>query len=191
MTVYRVTLNQVMYSQSIINVLHFRHASSDPLEMQNLANEVETGWINFWRVRQVTNLVYSRIKVQMLQSQFAPFEKVISLAGGLGGSDEFKVFLCHIVRLRTATAGRQGRGRIYLAGPFPSAAQFGIIRPEHMNTYQNVINNVMGVFGPTGSSAFRLVVHPHAANGIPKDVISLSIAPLESVQRRRNIGVGS
>ena len=189
-TLYRVTLNQQMYGQQIQNVLHFSHPSSDPATMSLLADAVETNWIQNVRFEHSAAVKYTRIRVLMLESQFAAFEKTININGGQGNDDGLHSYVCWLIRLRTATLGKRGRGRVYISGVLHGLTLNGFVRAENITSWNNRFVNVMAAFGPGGSSPFRLGVCNSKPPFVFHDVTSIQLAPTLGAQRRRNIGVG-
>lgn len=189
--VFRVTTIATMYGQQIQNVLHFSGPSSDPLEMSNLANEVVTGWINKVRERQISQHHYSLVRVKLLESQFPTFEKVVDIGGARVGGDGFLTFVANIIRIRTAIAGKHGRGRVYIGGMENAVTNQGFLRQDHLDNWEGNLNGIRAAFLPGGTSTFRLGVTRKVApvaNFI--EATSISMAPVCAVQRRRNIGVG-
>lgn len=189
--IFRVTLTQLNQGQQIQNVLHFTGPSSDPLQLVALADEVESGWIANVRVSQWGSLKYIDIGVRLLESQFATFHKTINLlATGGVGSDQFIPFASYIYQLRGATIGRRSRGRAYIAGVHQDDTAQGLLNPAAVTTRRNRQETIMSIFGPNGTSTFRLVICPSKPpfNVVP--VTSMSIAPTLGTQRRRNIGRG-
>lgn len=189
-TIYRVTLDSTMYGQQLQNVLHFSHPSSDPATLQTLADEIAASWIGEIRFEHSASVKYTRIRVLMLESQFAAHEKTVNINGSWGGDDGIHTFTCFIIRLRTATIGRRGRGRQYISGVLKGWTVNGFVHPDNINSWNNRFQNIMAVFGPGGSSLARLGVCNHRAPFVFHEVTSLQIAPTLGVQRRRNIGVG-
>lgn len=189
--IFRVTLTQLMSGQQIQNVIHFTGPSSDPLQLSTLADDVQANWIPQVRASQSVILTYIDIAVKMLESQFPTFHKTVNLpATGGGGNNTNVAFLAAVWRLRGNIIGRHGRGRLYIAGMHQQFSTDGIINAASINVWRNFQNNIMGVYGPGGSSPFRLVICPSKPPFNTVDVISMDIAPTWGTQRRRNIGRG-
>lgn len=190
MTIYRVTLDMTMFGQQLQNVLHFQHFSSDPATMDLLAQTVETNWIGNIRMLHSGSVRYNRIRVRMLESQFATFEKTINVTGNYGAVDEIWSFVCFVLRLRTATIGRRGRGRIYISGVLAGFTDQGFVTADQISDWDERIAILMALYGPGGTSEFDLGVCNKSAPFAFKPVTSMQVAPTTGCQRRRNIGRG-
>jgi hypothetical protein len=190
MTLFRATIIQTMYGQQIQNVLHFEHFSSDPATSSLLADAISATWIPNVRLMQTAALIYTGIKVQMLESQFPPFVKTVNVAGQFGHDDQMTTYSAFVLRLRTAFAGKTGRGRLYIAGVLKGWTTNGLVTQDRINAWNLEIVDIMQAHGPGGTSDFKLGVCPSKAPFNFKPVTSMQIAPTLGVQRRRNIGIG-
>jgi len=189
-TIYRVTDSQVMYGSTVQNIIHFKHGSSDPLTMQTLATEFRDSWINRVRSVQSGAIKHTVVQVRMLESQFATFNLTVNLDGTNSNSNEYKLTVAHIIRLRSALIGRHGRGRVYIGGLAFNLTQNGFLTTNILETWNTQLGHIMDVFGPAGSSEFRMVLIPRTNPQGFTDVTSLQMAPTEGSQRRRNVNVG-
>jgi hypothetical protein len=188
--IFRVTTVATLYGQTINNVLHFRGPSDDPAQMSVLAEEFVTNFLGHIRNMQVQDVFYSAIRVRMLESQYATFTKTTTLQGVNSADTQTLSFAAFVWKLRGATIGRHSLGRIYVGG-IPSRVQtLGIIGSATIVAAQNRFVQIMGVYGPSGSSTFRLCIVPKNPPFTTTDVVSMDINPVVCVQRRRNIGVG-
>lgn len=188
--VYRVTLTQSLWGETLQNVLHFTHADANPLSMADLVTDLETTWIPHVKWIQQDQLRYVGARVQILESQFAAYSKALNISGSAGGSNDYKTYNAHILQLRTALAGRTGRGRQYIGGVALNLTDKGIIKSDIITSWGNHIATLVGQYCNTGVSEFRLVVNPHTNVDQSKEVTSITLNPIEGIQRRRNIGVG-
>lgn len=188
--IFRVTLVQRMYGQELQNVIHFTGPSSDPLELQALADDVVANWIGNVRTRQTSEVRYLQVKVRLLESQFPPFTKTVNIPGEFGPDTEVSTVLAFILRLRTAFIGRRGRGRVYIPGVLKGWTTNGLVDQDVIDEWNFQIANILGAYGPGGSTNYRLTLCPHSAPFTNRDVTSIQVAPSLGVQRRRNIGVG-
>jgi hypothetical protein len=66
----------------------------------------------------------------------------------------------------------------------------GLVDSDILVAWNNRIATLMGVYGPSGSSTYRLSIVPSKAPFTVRSVTSMQIAPTLGVQRRRNIGIG-
>lgn len=188
--IFRVTTIGAMYGQQIQNVFHLTGPSSDPAELSAIADHVVTNWLGPIRGGQSAALVYNGVKVRLLESQFPPFIKTINLAGGFGFDDEISTVQAFIMRLRSSEIGRRGRGRLYLAGVLKGWTKNGLVTDTIINSWNNRFITLMGVYGPSGSSNYRLQICPSKPPFQLRAVTSLQLAPTLGTQRRRNIGIG-
>lgn len=188
--IFRVTLTQLLFSQTCQNVLHFTGPSADPLQMSALADEVQSGWISQVRTTQAADVTYVDIGVRLLESQFPAFHKTINVEGVAGAQDHDIPFLASVWRLRGDVLGKKGRGRVYICGMDQGVSSKGLILSPTLIEWQNRCANILGVFGPSGTSSFRLVICPPRPPFSTVSVVNMSIAPIWGHQRRRNIGIG-
>lgn len=188
--VYRVTLTQSLWGETMQNVLHFTHASSDPNTMIDLVTDLKATWIPQVKWIQQDQLRYVNARVQLLESQFAAYSEALNISGSAGGSNDYKTYNAHILQLRTALLGRRGRGRQYIGGVALNLTDKGIIKSDIITTWNNHIANLAAAYLSGGTSNFRLVVNPHTNTDAHQDVTSITLNPIEGIQRRRNIGVG-
>ena len=189
--VFRVTLDQSKWGQTIQNVIHFSGPSSDPLQRSALADEVETSWVNQVKLMQTDALHYFGIRVRLLESQFDTFTKPISI-NGTNSSESFQeTFIAHTLRLRTGLLGRKNSGRVYIGGIKHDTHFQGVIGAPVTTNWQNKIDAIMAVFGPSGSSTFRLGVTSKTAPGPDFHTVArIELSTVVGIQRRRNWGVG-
>ncbi|HEY9758858.1 MAG TPA: hypothetical protein V6C97_27060 [Oculatellaceae cyanobacterium] len=188
--IFRVTTISRMYGQEIQNVFHLLGPSADPLEMSAIADHVAANWIVQIKNRQSAAVVYSTVKVRLLESQFPPFVKTINIPGAWNFDDEISTVLSFILRLRSNEIGKRGRGRMYIAGVLKGWTTNGLVDSDIIVSWNSTIANLMGVYGPGGSGNYRLTICPSKAPFSTREVTSMQVAPTLGVQRRRNIGIG-
>lgn len=188
--IFRVTTVGLMYGQEIQNVLHFHGPSSDPAELSALADHVATNWIGVVKLQQTASLVYTGVRVRMLESQFPTFTKTVNIPGSFGADDQVSTMLAFVLRLRSAVIGKHGRGRLYIGGVLKGWTTNGLVTQAQLDVWATRISTLMGIYGPNGSSNYRLTICPHKAPFNINDVTSMQIASKLGVQRRRNIGIG-
>lgn len=190
MPTFRVTTVGMMYGQQCQNVFHFTGPSSDPGELQTLADHVAANWLAQIRLRHTGSVVYQAIKVRMLESQFPTHIKTVNVPGSWGADNEVSTVLCFLLRLRSAEIGRRGRGRLYIPGVLKGWTINGLVTESQILGWDQTIANLMAVYGPNGSSSYRLTIVPSKPPFDTREVVSMQIAPALGVQRRRNIGIG-
>lgn len=188
--IFRVTTIATMYGQQCQNVFHLLGPSADPLELSAVADHVATNWVGVIRIQQTAAVVYTQVKVRLLDSQFPPFVKTINTAGSWGFDDEVSTVLCHLLRLRSSEIGKRGRGRLYIPGVLKGWTKNGLMTAAQITSWNARIATLMETYGPNGSSVYRLTIVPSKPPYSSREVTSMQIAPTLGVQRRRNIGIG-
>lgn len=188
--VYRVTLTQSLWGETLQNVLHFTHFEANPLAMPELVTDLKATWIPQVKWIQQDQLRYVGARVQILESQYAAYSEALNVAGSAGGSNDYKTYNAHILQLRTPFLGRTGRGRQYIGGVALNLTDKGIIKSDIVTSWNNHILTLVDTYCQSGVSNFRLVVNPHGPTVNAKIVTSITLNPIEGIQRRRNIGVG-
>jgi hypothetical protein len=179
-----------MYNQQCQNVLHFLGPTSDPAQMSALADDLAVNWIGVVRARMSSAVRYVAITVRLLESQFPPFTKTLSVFGSQQFDNELDTFKAFVLRLRSAEIGKRGRGRIYVPGVMKGWTTEGIVDDDVQVAWNNNIATLMATYGPGGSSPFRLTICPSKPPFSTREVTSMQVAPTLGIQRRRNIGVG-
>lgn len=190
MAVLRVTLNQLMFGQTIQNVVHFQRDAYTTSMAEAFATEIRDNWVAHIRGIQSSVCQYTNIKIERVTGVDVPFNLTVNLLGTQSGSDDYLSFLCHVIRLRTATPGRRGRGRLYIGGIANNLGDFGFINAGVLALWTTILGQLMAHWGPDGVSPFFLCVNPHGTTEEPKIVTSLQMNPAYCVQRRRNVLVG-
>lgn len=188
--IFRITTIGLMYGQQIQNQFHLLGPSADPLELQTIAQHVRDNWLAEIRLRHTQALRYNTIKVRLLESQFPTHSETVNIAGNFGFDDEVSTVLAFILRLRSGVIGRKGRGRLYIGGVLKGWTHNGLVDESQINLWNITIGALMGVYGPNGSSPYRLTIVPQKPPFTTNEVTTMQVAPTLGVQRRRNIGIG-
>ena len=188
--IFRVTTVALMYGQEFQNVFHLTGPSADPAELSTIADEIALNWLQQIRAQQTAALVYTGVKVRLLESQFPTFVKTVNFAGLNGFDDELSTVLGFILRLRSAEIGKRGRGRLYIGGVMKGWTKNGLVIDSQLTAWGVRITNLLARYGPQGSTTYRLVICPSKAPFSTRAVTTMQLAPKLGTQRRRNIGVG-
>lgn len=191
-TIFQATLFQSFQGQTLENVLHFRgNGTADPLEMNGLADELNTNWITSVITQQTDALKYFQIKVEMMNGGFAPVVKAISRNGQGGSSDNDKATYAHVLRKRTAFPGKHGRGRAFIGGIANNADQKSFLDQQRITNWTNRCIELMAAFGPGGTTGFEigLVSRADPLNSF-KPLIAIEIAPQYANVQSRKVGRG-
>lgn len=190
MATIRVTLSYTFYSQLFQNVLHFNKPDFVVTDYNDLITQVKNNWINEVKWIQTDGVKYINMKMHNVGASQVDRNEVLSVVGSAGGSDEYKPFNAHIIRIQSAFAGRKGRGRVYIGGLATNFTSFGVIKATILSTWATHLTNIVNAFGPSGSTDWSLGVNAHNETDDFHAMQSLSINPVEGIQRRRNIGIG-
>jgi hypothetical protein len=185
---YRVTVVATMYNSQLNNVLNFTGPVLDPGTLNTLANEVDTIWVDRIKPLQCSAVTYTQIRVQAFGSQVAPFIKTINKAGTQQFDNELDPVQGFVLRYQTATLGRKGRGRSYIAGVMKGWFRNGLVTAEIIQSWNTQIALIMGNTG-WGSSPFVPVVTDKNFT-VSHPIVAMQVASTLGHQRRRNIGVG-
>lgn len=188
--IFRVTTIGTMYGQQCQNVFHLLGPSSDPAQLSAVADHVAANWVAFIRTKQTSAFTYTGVKVRLLESQFPPHLKTINIAGSNGFDDELSTVQAWILRLRSAEIGKRGRGRLYIPGVMKGWTKNGLVIAAQITGWDNLIVQMMDVYGPNHTSDYQLTIVPGKAPFSTREVTSMQIAPTLGTQRRRNIGIG-
>jgi hypothetical protein len=191
MPIFRVTDNQIMWSQTVQNVLHFRAETGGPITRQDLSNHFEAHWIGNIKGMQTASITHVKISVRELDDPAPPFERTINLPGTQGGIDHgLLTVTAEVLRLRSSFTGPHSRGRIYVAG-CPNGSYFdGIMTGTRLGLWAPKLADIASFYLPGATSPYRLVISPRTTPASHLDVSSLVMATLVGVQKRRQIGVG-
>jgi len=189
MSLHRVTCSGLLYGQTHQNVLHFNNPDGVWTHSQ-IANDIETNWVNRIKLHQVTSMVWTQIIVQEVSlSPIASFTKAINQAGTNLANADAVPFSCFVIQIKTAAGGPHGRGRFYVGGLTNNSHTNGIVTAAVLTAWVNSLNILKGFYGPSGTSQIRLVVKEKSNNtfNLMTDLICRQYV---GVQRRRNYGVG-
>lgn len=188
--IFRCTTVATMYNQQCQNVFHLLGPTSDPLDAQAIADDLAVNWVGQIRQRQTSAVRYVAISVRLLESQFPPHVKTVSILGSQQFDDELHTYDAFVLRLRSAEIGRRGRGRLYIPGVMKGWTTNGLVDDDVIVAWNNNIANLMGSYGPNGSTPYRLTIVPNKAPFSTREVVAMQVAPTLGLQRRRNIGIG-
>jgi hypothetical protein len=189
--VFRAVLTYFWLGQTMQNQMHFSGPSSDPAQMQVLAQSLADNWVAGIKFRQTRDVRYRLITVRLLESQFPPFNLSVSIDGLATVNTANLPFTAVILRIRTAQIGRHGHGRVYIGGLPEAVTEGGFVGSSELGFYNQFIGAMMAAYGPGGSEPFRLgVTRKVSPSANFLDAVSMDVSPTLGVQRRRNMGVG-
>ncbi len=118
MAVWRVTFTSTIWNAvTMQNVVAFYSKPSLPMTAEVVAAELRDGWCSLWRNGLSWDFVWRNIGVYEVGSNLSSFNMPIFVQGIDGASDASgTAATCAKFRILTHTAGRKGRGRIYITG---------------------------------------------------------------------------
>lgn len=194
MSYHRVTITGRYHGQTIQNVIHLRNLDGTHSN-QAIAAFIVSDWVPVFQNLHHNSFQYVSAEVrEILTPTPGPaFNLPFTLVGG-GGTTESPSFSCFKLRFGTALAGKKFRGRYYIGGISQALFNSGmVISATGITRLQAVSNNIVqkwcGV-GPGAIPGLDLVIAHKDTQILPTLVISCIHAPIQGVQRRRNLGVG-
>lgn len=192
MPVFRVTLMQVWRGQSIQNVLHMSSSGAAMTQVQ-VADAVQTGWINQVRIQQVNELSYVTVKVQELGANIGPpFLKQINVLGSQGASSSLHLFTCLVLKATAFAPGRKAYGRCFIGGHVLGAFVNGLLEIGVSNAWNNTILPALrnSFTGLTPSSGLNWGLITKGQSNTFRSIEQIQIRTTTGSQRRRNLGNG-
>jgi len=190
MSIERVVVTGLVYGQTCQNVLHFLNPDGAQTPTQ-IADEIVANWIGPIRAQQMTTFTWTGVSVTRVGvPPGVTFNRAISLAGLVGGSQAIHSVLCVLIRKQTATSGRMGRGRCYISGNRPDAMENDVFNAGNLAAWIAVAATLNGRFKVGGSGPLTLQVGHGTSTSDYHGVTDLSVPNRWGIQRRRNVGVG-
>jgi len=193
MSVWQVTVSGLMYSQVIQNVFAVSQSGSTLTELQ-VAALIDTWWVDVVRTAQVNDLVYNDVRVKLISPSAGPPQHLtINKPGTLFGFNQSISFVAIILRLKTAVAGKRGRGRLYMVGYESGQNVQDGLGPNALNLWNAKVNILKTNFlGATPSSGLNIGVMKRTQTDFTNFIgaVDIQLRQQFGVQRRRNAGVG-
>lgn len=181
-----------LLDQLAINVLHYRTTSvvSNPTTA-HFASLLATTMPGLYKPLMSTQATYLGVAVQKTfpLPNHTPNVDVTGAAAGTSGAVPLPRQDCGIVTKRTAFAGRQYRGRVYL--PFPSTADNEATEGTPNAAYLTAANawaaSALGnwTINTGGNQATMVPILWHADTGTYTDLAGFSVRDRWATQRRR------
>jgi hypothetical protein len=190
MTVYRVTLFQTYFAQSIQNVMHFDAGASVATEGA-VAGIMLTDWIPNVKKLQNARLRYTNIAVKsMAGGPTSTHNFACDVVGASFDLEYSLTFPALILHIATANGSRKGRGRVYIAGLPGAGYNEGRYNAGTQGAINVVTADLVAAFVNPASTDLRLGVQGREDE--PSFIFATDILPrsIPGVQRRRNIGTG-
>jgi hypothetical protein len=202
-TLYRVSWEQSVHGQNVVNVLYMRQKAGTAVTAQDVASELFASLSSTWNfIQPVTNVTHRMVRTQEVtrgfNSDIGEFADVRSTTPAAVTGAALSPTLAFIVTLRTGFGGRSRRGRIYIAGAALSDAS-GIIDSVSITRADTFASTLVQRYGPSGSSNYELGVFSRSRFSIlsnPFDeywvrITTTSAQRIFGNQRRRRPSVGT
>ena len=193
MSIMRVTMTATYLGQKLQNVMHFNNPD-DALTHTQVKDAFQAGY--FANIKNVLNagFVETEVRVQKVDgtpdtpSVFPIAGQAGSLSGGGAPS-----FVAGLIRIKTASSGRHGHGRIYQGGVHGESLLNGVFQADAWAAWQTYVANIQNYFKVGGSGPMTMCVVKRGAITTSDAYLmtALVVPQIFGVQRRRNIGVGA
>lgn len=198
---FKVVVRQSLRGQAVQNVLFFRGMTGAESAAQ-LASELESDLFPIWGTVQGSSLIYLGTTI----TQVTPITLDLVISGhtapptnGQRSTNTGPNSVAAVMTLRTGTAGKTHRGRIYFGGidtiDFPN----DIMSTAAAGVYSTAAASILTKWGISGSSLFfRLGIYSRLLGGTApytlagwQQVTTIDVQPVLANQRRRRLGVGA
>lgn len=190
--VWSVRLSGLIMNQLHENQFYLEQVNGLADDPMACAIEVRDNWCQLWKTLfSGSEFLWTNIRVHRVQEPgVAPTNLPVNIVGGGSTANNGVPFATYCIKKTTNTAGRKGRGRLYM-GRLTSTnltAQ-GMLTTTALASLNNMAATVFARYGLTGNGPYRLIVYSDA-DPVAKQVTSLQFDVVPRVQRRRNVGVG-
>lgn len=190
MSIERITLTQTMDGEVYQNVFHMDNPDglTNP---SDIADDIVTHWIPAIRPYQTNILQYVNIEVRRVSpAGAAPYNRPLAIFGGSGFRPPH-VVAGAVFQFHSATAGRHGRGRYYMAATNSTWYNIGFLSPQGVTESTVVTAAWKGRYVDAGHpSTLSLKVVSKADPSFNVTVTDIVCRTLWGIQRRRNYTVG-
>jgi hypothetical protein len=174
------------------NVFFLEQVDGLPDDPMACAVEVRDHWCVLWKgLFSISEFLWTNIRVHRAQEPgVSPTNLPVNIVGGGLSLSNGVSFATYCIKKTTNTAGRKGRGRLYMGRLSPSnLGANGILTTAALSALNGIAATVFARYGITGNGPYRLIVYSDA-DPVAKQVTSLQFDVVPRVQRRRNFGVG-
>lgn len=172
-----------------ITTLRFAIAPLEVPGKQALANEIDVYWCDMWKRVAHSGFQYHTIVIVNTNSpNDSPYQQSINRVGvSVPGPPQISLQ----VNFLTGTAGRRGRGRVYIPGiqtaAFSGTGSFSPTTNE--NTIIPLLNTLRGRWCVPNSSPYILGVYSRLDDAI-RPVVSIQYNTIFAALRSRKPGIG-
>lgn len=191
-TVIRITTSALLDGQVVQNVFHLEDPSETAV-LSAVCDAVQTHWLTHIRAFQHTGCVWFDIEARLVSpSGPAAVHKTVTLPGtGPAEGDQDVPFAARVIQFQTATAGRHGRGRLFIPGTSFQAWTKGVIKPTSITSGVPLIDALENAWvGPLATTNLFLVI---ARRSDPSNFIRVTNIVQRTrlgSMRSRGIGIG-
>jgi hypothetical protein len=193
MSVYRATINMLMYGQLCQNVLYFKKVDDTPAtDVQALADDLDANWVAQIKVPLAGDVNFFKIDVHVLGSTPYFYSKAIVQNGGNGADSACPLNVAWVLQKESGLGGRHNRGRIFCPGLRPGYLTNGLINSTGQALWPTRITNLNNRYcGASPASAFHLILYNEKGADYEGPAVSaLQLRTSPGSMRRRMLGVG-
>lgn len=161
-TLWHLTVHYELHGQLCQNGFYFSNRISIPFEGETVANYAQVVFQQFYnytfpemRLFQNQQVHYKSIIVQtLIPNHGSVWEFVIESETGAQADESLPGYCSAILSLRTGFGGKSNRGRLYVGGVSEDDHAAGKLLPSAFEQLTDFGNQLLAVFGPTGSSGY-------------------------------------
>lgn len=194
MALYRAVVKGTLFGQHVQNVLAFHRPDAPADGAFVLAQSLRDFF--YGQIKGLCNnaMQWNSINVYNAEAPGTlPTVLSVSFTGTWASHNRIWGPQCGVFQIKTATAGRRGRGRFYISGMEVDGTLNGVWETGRLGLMNSVASSLKGGYAVTSpSSLYRLGVLPRGGSFTDfKPAIDLIARPLPGTQGRRNIGRGT
>ncbi len=194
MSLFRVTLNMLLYGSVCQNVMRFGYPLPSGTPLQDIANAIETKWCGRVRNAVATDVNFFSVTVDNITggSGGPTFTKNFAITGNAGDEASCSLNVAAVLRLESGLSGRRNRGRVYIPGQRPGWFRLGILHSSGAAVWAAPILGLKADFlQATATDPWHLVIW---TVGGPTDdyriVTDIVLRSTPGSMRKRMIGIG-
>lgn len=193
--IYRVAIEGKMYSNDVVNVIHYQTAVSVGTvasEVEALGVAMENDFLPDYLDLIVPAYNVERIAVRGVTNPTLGVDVFPVGAVGLRPGDPEASQVAGLLNLRTGLIGRRYYGKMYLPGIPDADVINGVISPDYSSDATGHLAEWLNISAVTagGSFGFHLVVYSRTYLSVA-EVTTGFVSASPGTQRRRKIGRGS
>lgn len=194
MALYRAVVSGSLFGQLIQNVLHFHRADAPADGAFVLAQSLRDHFYAQIRLLVNSDMTFNLVQIYDAESiSTLPVQLPMNLVGAWATHHVVWAPLCAVFQIKTADAGRHGRGRFYISGQEQQGIFQGLWETNRQILMNSAASSIKGGYcDPSPSSMYTLGVMKRGGSTADfRPAIDLIARPLPGTQGRRNIGRGN